>query len=258
MAEIVEVEISMIDVGAHEQRLGVNDEAINDLTCSIRRIGVLVPLVVRPHGDRFVLVAGHRRLRAAKLCGCKKVPVLCKEAGVGEGAEIAFAENFFRADLSAVEQAGAIKDVISTGALTIEQIAVGFHRTQDWVRRQLSILDWPADVLGALHSGTISVSAASNIALITEDTYRGFLVKNAVENGATARTTAAWLQAFRAMAPVDAALNAEPVASGLPSTPAVPQAPCICCGNVFRTDELSHVPVCVGCIRVIRGVGESR
>lgn len=257
MAEIIEVEISKIDTGFHKQRMEVDDEAINDLTCSIRRIGMLVPLVARLDGDRYVLIAGHRRLRAAELCGLDKVPVLLRETGVEDGAEVAFAENFFRADLSAVEQACAIKDVIDTGALTIDQVAVGFHRTPDWVRRQLSILDWPDDVLDALHSGRISVSAASNIALITEDTYRSFLVKNAVENGATARTTAAWLQAFRAMAPVDAALNAEPVAQGSPSTPAVPQAPCICCGNVFRTDELSHVPVCVGCIRVIRGVGES-
>jgi len=111
--------------------------------------------------------------------------------------------------------------------------------------------------LEAIHNGKISVTAASNLACVEDDVYREFLVRQAVENGATARATAAWLQAWRSMVPASEAITREPVPAGPGVTPAVPQAPCIVCANVFRTDELSHVPVCVHCIRTIRDIGSS-
>jgi len=126
------------------------------------------------------------------------------------------------------------------------------HRSENWVRAQLSLLAWPADVLEVIHNGKISVSAASNLALITDSAYRGFLLRNAVEQGATARTTAAWLQAWRAALPQEQALEQPPVSGPAPVTPALPQAPCIVCNEMFRTDGLAMVMVCTSCINAIR------
>jgi len=250
--KIVDIRLEEIHTEKNAQRLDLNEEAINDLTSSISRIGIQCPLVVTKDGDFFHVVFGHRRYRAAQLAGLKVVPCIVRTVDESQVKEISFAENFFRADLSAVEQASAIKDVLDIGALTIEQIAAGFHRTAYWVTRQLDLLQWPGDVLGAIHTGHISVAAGSNLALITDDVYRDFLVKNAVENGATARTTAAWLQAWRAMVPPQQAVSQEPEAGHSSPPPAVPQAPCMICSNVFRSDELSHIPVCVTCIRAVR------
>lgn len=255
MLEVKDIPIGKIVVGEHVQRLVVDDDTISELAASISRIGIVNPLMVSADGDQYLLVAGHRRLQAAKRCGLTTVPCIVADAEKNVAAEVSFAENLFRKDLSPLELACAIKDCIDKKTMTAEELAAGLHRSAEWLRRMVSMLDWPADVLDAIHAGWLSVSAAHNVALIEEETYRQFLLRNAQESGATARTTAAWLQAWRSMAPADQAITAEPVSGESRPTPMVPQAPCICCSNVFRTDELSHVPVCAGCIRAIRSIG---
>lgn len=255
MAEVKEIPVGKIQVGDHAMRMGESDEAIDELAASIRRVGVLVPLLVVAEDDTFQLVAGHRRYIAAKRCSLQTVPCLVRSVDRGQAAEVSFAENLFRRDLSPFELACAVNDCIDNKIMPVEQLAAGLHRSTEWVRRVVGMLDWPADVLEAIHAGWLSVSAASNLALVTDDIYRDFLLRNAHDNGASARTTAAWLQAWRSLQPAEDAVRAEPVPPGAVSTPAVPQAPCICCSQVFRTDQLCHVPVCTSCVNVIRGVG---
>lgn len=247
-----------IKVGAHALRAAEDDEELDALAASIRRVGVLEPLVCRDESGVLCLVAGHRRIRAAERVGLESVPVIVGDYSDAQAKEISFAENMFRTDLSAVEVAAGLKDILEQGIMEVEELARSVHRTTDWVGRMIALLAWPADVLAAIHAGWLSVSAANNLALVLDDVYRDFLLKNAAESGATARTTAAWLQAWRSMQPAEEAVLTEPGTAGSPPQPAVPQAPCICCGNLFRTDELSHVPACVHCIKIIREVGTSR
>lgn len=255
MTKIVEIPIGKIQVGEHEQRLDLGDEDIEGLARSIGRLGVLEPMHVKSVGDSFTVVCGHRRLRAAIKAGLEKLPCIVVDSEKGKEAETSFAENFFRRDLSPVELAAALKDCLANDVSTAKELAAGFHRSEHWVHRMVAIADWPADVQEAIHSEQISVSAGSNLALVTDDGYRSFLVRNAVESGATARTTASWLQAWRAMQPAEEAITAEPVSGVAPSVPAIPQAPCLCCGQIFPVNEMSHVPVCGACIQIIRRVG---
>jgi len=255
MAEIVQIPIESIKVGEHEQRLEEDDSFIDELAASIRRLGVLVPVIVACEVDGYVLVAGHSRVNAAGKAGLKTVPAIVRESGVAEAAEVTFAENFFRKDLSPVELACALRDCLDNKQMTVKELAAGFHRSEHWVAQMIAVAGWPADVLEAIHCEAISVSAASNLAVVTDDTYRRFLVSNAVESGATARTTASWLQAWRAMQPQEEAITSEPAPAGPVPVPMVPQAPCICCSRIFDVNMLSHVPVCGECVQVIRSIG---
>lgn len=255
---MIEIPVEKIRVGVHEQRQENDDPELDELSASIRRVGVIVPLAVRKDGDRFVVIAGHRRLAAAKKAGLNAVPCSIRDDSDSVTTEVCFAENMFRKDLSPFELACAIEDCIKNKIMTMDELAAGLHRSPDWCRRMRTLLQWPGDVLQAIHGGWLSISAATNIAMIEDGAYRGFLLKNAKESGATARTTAAWLQAWRSMAPVEQAVQAEPIPPESRSMPMVPQAPCLCCSQVFRTDELSHVPVCAQCIRIIREIGSSR
>ncbi len=252
MAEIKEVPVEQIDAGPNALRLEAKDDDVDSLSASISRLGIIVPLLLACEKDRFVIVAGHRRYRAAVRLGLRTVPAICTVSSSSETKEVSFAENLFRKDLSPIEMAAGIKDTLDQGIMDLSGIAVALHRSGEWVQRMVALLSWPADVLEAIHAGWLSVSAAHNVALIDDDTYRGFLLRNAKDSGATARTTAAWLQAWRSMAPAEEAVEAPPVAGELRTTPMVPQAPCLCCSQVFRSDQLSHVPVCAGCIQAIR------
>ena len=256
MDEITEIPIEKIKTGEHSVRAEITVEDVNGLTSSISRIGIVCPIVVQADGDDFLVVFGHRRFRAAGLANIKMIPCIVRDDSVSQIKEMSFAENFFRADLSPVEQAAAVKDVIDSGAMTVEQVAAGFHRSQHWVARQMALLDWPADVLAAVHAGWLSVAAAANLALVEEETYRAFLLRNAEESGITARVSASWLQAWRSMSPPEEAVKQEPVSPGDHVAPAVPQAPCICCAQIQRTDGLSSVLVCTPCINAFRNAAE--
>lgn len=255
MQESGQVPISQIHVGENAQRIDQEDPEIKELAVSIKRLGVLNPLLLENDEGKLILVAGHRRLAAARMAGKEHVPCFIRECDKSKISEIAFAENFFRKDLSPVELACALKDCLDKKTMTVEQLAAGFHRSEHWVHATIAIAGWPDDVLEAIHNEKISVSAASNLACVTDKVYREFLVRNAVEQGATARTTAAWLQAFQSMQPPEAAVKAEPVPLGAPAEPLVPQGPCLCCSQLFKVNEMSHVPVCGACIQLLRAVG---
>lgn len=201
MSEVRDIPIGLIDVGEYSQRFQIDPEGLDGLCGSIRRLGVLVPLIVRPLGDRWLLVAGHRRHAAALRVGLASVPCIVQSGEEHASRESAFAENLFRQDVSPVELAVSIAKATEEGEHSVGEVAEGLRRSVDWVRRQLAMLSWPEDVLQAVHRGTLSVAAAANLAPITEDAYRGYLLECAENNGATARTTAAWLQAWEAALP---------------------------------------------------------
>jgi len=248
----VDIDVALLVVGVNETRLDVDDREIADLAVSIGRIGLINPLVVAERDGKYVVVAGHRRFAAVLKCGLTKVQCHVVRTNQTVAKEIAVAENLFRVDLSPVEPGCMMRDIIENGAMDSPTLAKAMHRSEHWVQSRLDLLNWPDDVLASLHVSKLSVAAASNLALVTDDTYRGFLLRNATEAGATARTTAAWLQAWRASVPPDQAIETEPVAVGAASAAAVPQAPCICCGEIKRTDALATVLICPGCVAAIR------
>ena len=251
MAEIKEIPIREIRVGEHEQRFDDEDDEISGIAGSIQRLGLLDPLCVADTGDGYLLIYGHRRLEACKRIGKESVKCFVAVGNEATRREITFAENFFRKDLTPIELAAAIANELKEGRMTVDQLAAGFRKTKDWVRKQIEVVSWPVDVLEGIHTGKLSIAAASNLACITEDFYRKSLVRQAVENGATARTTSAWLQAWRSMIPLAEAVEVEPEPGVEQMQPMVPQAPCIVCHDIFRTDQLSHIPVCARCIKVI-------
>lgn len=255
MSQIEHLKVKDIEVGKHEKRAEKIDDDIAGLAASIRRVGIIEPLIVRRQDSGFLLVSGHRRLQAAKEVGLTTVPCIEWGGSSVQDSEVVFAENFFRRNLSPVEQAGAIADCFNSDRMSIEQLAAAFHRTPYWVQAQISMLDWPGDVLETIHLKILSVSAAANLAAVTDEQYRGFLLRNAVESGATARSTAAWLQAWRSMQPAESAVQAELLPQGVVPVPAIPQAPCLMCGTVHLINEMSHVPICTSCIGTIRAAG---
>jgi len=191
------LELEKIDAGENPLRLEGENKGIAELTASISRIGLINPLVVAPDGERYRLIAGHRRYAACRKAGLKEVAVRITQTDQREICEVALAENLFRKDLSPIEMAVAVVALIKKGGMDREQAAGVCHRSIAWVKEQEEILSWPADVQKAVHDGWLSVSAASNIALIHDDAYRVLLLSRAKYKGVTSRTTAAWLQAWR-------------------------------------------------------------
>ena len=104
----------------------------------------------------------------------------------------------------------AVVALIKEGGMDREQVAAVCHRPIAWVTEQEEILSWPTDAQKAVHDGWLSVSAASNIALIHDDAHRALLLARVKEKGITSRTTASWLQAWRSTISCPETKQAEP------------------------------------------------
>lgn len=252
MYETKEIPIEKIKVGEHDHRLEIDEDVVLGIMDSVERIGLLYPLLVVQRGDEYLVLDGHTRLEALKRL--KYPTAMCSVAPSADGrcTEVAFAGNFFRQKMSAVELGAAIEQVYKSGAMDIGEIAKGFNRSAHWVHSMIAICGWPPDVQQAMHVGGMSIAAASNLACVTDDVYREFLIRNALEGGVTARTTAAWLQAWRSSQPAEEAVQAEPVPGAQSVQPAIPQSPCFICGQVFPVNMMSHVPIDGECIKTIR------
>ena len=241
----------------HSQRFAPSEDGLSDLVSSICQEGLLQPIGVKRADGHYIVVFGHRRFEACKRAGLHEIPCIVLEGDESQLRKKTFTENFFREDLSPVELAVAIATEIKEKRMTIEQVAQGFKRSIDWVRRQIAICQWPEDVLEQVHAGKLSIAAASNLACITEDYYRRMLVQQAADNGATARTTAAWLQAWQAMLPPAIAMQQEQIPPGESVQPLIPQTICAACHSPFRTDQLCYLAICISCTKIIRDAAES-
>lgn len=254
-AKVFTVGLEKIDAGENPLRLEGENKGIAELAASISRIGLINPLVIAPNGKYYRLIAGHRRFAACKRLGLKEVPVRITQDDQREICEVALAENLFRKDLSPIEMAVAVVALIREGDMRAEQVAVVCNRPIGWVKEQEEILSWPPDVREFVHEGWVSVAAASNLALVHEQTDRKFLLDQAKRTGATARTTAAWFQAWRRSVMAQEAKLVQAIPSLAAMDSIVEQSMCFLCEKELNRDCLSSIAVCADCIRMIQEVG---
>ena len=152
-----EIDVSLIDPNPRQPRTAFEDEALAELTVSVRELGVLQPLLVRamPSG-RFELIAGERRLRAAVAAGRSSVPVVIVETDERGSLERALVENLHREDLNALEEAAAYKQLIEDGGLTQEALGEKLGRTRGTISNSLRLLELPVTVQRLVIEGRLT------------------------------------------------------------------------------------------------------
>lgn len=156
------VRVDRIVQAAYQPRQVFEPEALAELAGSIREKGVLQPLLVRPRGENFEIVAGERRWRAAQLAGLVEVPVLIRDLGDREALELAIIENLQREDLGPLEEARAYQALLDQG-LNQEAVAQAVGKGRSTISNALRLLTLPEAALRALEKGEISAGHARAI-----------------------------------------------------------------------------------------------
>ena len=156
--------ISEISSNPYQPRQAVNEKSLDELTASVAEHGVLQPLLVSRGPSGWVLIAGERRLRAAQLAGLERVPVVIRSADEREQLALALVENMQRADLNALEEASAFRQLMSEFGLTQEEVAGRVGKSRPAVANTLRLLDTDPAVQAALRDGQISEGHARAIA----------------------------------------------------------------------------------------------
>ncbi len=162
-AGVRQVPLDLLEPNPFQPRTTIDPAALAELTQSIRSHGILQPLLVRPHpalAERFQIVAGERRWRAAAAAGLHEVPALVQEMPDSEAAAIALIENLQRQDLNAMDEAEGYDRLLSQFGLTQEALGEAVGKSRSHISNTLRLLNLPQTVKDALRNGSISAGHA--------------------------------------------------------------------------------------------------
>lgn len=178
--------VSSIEPHLDQPRRHFDEAALEELAASIRTRGLIQPIVVRPHGHRYQIVAGERRWRAAQRARLHDIPVIVRDFDDAETLEVALLENIQRRDLNAIEEAEGYKRLIGEYGHTQEALGKLVHKSRSHIANLLRLLDLPEGVRQLVETGELSMGHAR--ALIGAGDPEA-LARDVVERGLSVRET---------------------------------------------------------------------
>ena len=184
-----ELPVSAIHPNARQPRNSFPEAGIRELAASIREVGILQPLVVRSTPAGFELIAGERRLRAAKEADLERVPVLIRQAGDNESMELALVENLQRENLSPLETAAAYQALMDGFGLTKDQLARRLGKSRAAVTNTLRLVHLPESIQALLGNGKISEGHARALLSLENEAQMTELARKVGEEKLSVRKT---------------------------------------------------------------------
>ena len=244
---IKDIAMENIDEPQHIARSNIDDAALVELAESIQRIGLINPITVRPIGNRYEIVAGHRRYLAHKILGRKTIMARIVDTSTDEAEAMKIVENIQREQLSYAEEIHNIRYMRDIMGMDTRQIASMTGRSLRWVQQRLDALQWPETVIEAVSNGQISAGAARKLMQVDDPDYRQYLMDCAVRNGATEWTVTGWVQAWevsKLQAPVEE-IEVAPRRDDRVAYKVV--IPCYACRQELPVEQMHIVRICDRC-----------
>lgn len=161
--EIKHLKLEDIIPNRLQPRTEFDEEKLNELANSIKQYGVINPLIVRPVGNKYEIIAGERRYKASKIAGLTQVPVIISNMDDSTSAEVAIIENIQRQDLTALEEAKSYRKLLDQGNITQEQLAQKMGKTQSTIANKMRLLHLCDEVQDALENNQISERHARSL-----------------------------------------------------------------------------------------------
>lgn len=167
-SKLLEVEISNIIPNEDQPRKNFNEEELRDLASSIERYGIIQPLLLKKIDDKYEIIAGERRFRAAGLAGLEKVPAIVKDISDDESNRIAIIENIQRKDLNPVEEAMSYRHLLDSQNLTQKELADEIGKSRQYIGNTIRLLNLDPRVLKLLEEEKISTSHGKKLLAIKD------------------------------------------------------------------------------------------
>ena len=188
-SEPTEVDVDAIVPGPMQPRTHFDEGSLEGLADSIRTHGIVQPLLVRRQGDRYELIAGERRWRAARLAGLSKVPVVIREVPDKDLLEIALVENIQRENLNPIEEAQAYSRLIENVGLTQEALAARVGRDRSYITNFLRLLKLPDDLQQLVVEGRLSTGHARTIVGLSQVDLQRRIARQVIDGALSVRAT---------------------------------------------------------------------
>jgi len=215
----IEIPLDRVDPNPRQPRGTFDEDSLQELATSIEAVGVLQPIVVRPQEDRFQIVMGERRVRAAKLAGLTAIPAIVRITEEDHLLRDALIENIHREDLNALEEAAAYQQLLTDFGVTHEELASKLGRSRSAITNSIRLLRLAPSVQRRIAAETLSAGHARAVAGLTEHHQQERLANRIVAEGLTVR------QAEELASQIAGEGMVGPSADHHPRTRPVPQAP---------------------------------
>lgn len=251
------VNLDLIDEPAGRVRLEISKEGIQELADSIRSIGQLQPILLRPVGERLEIVFGHRRFLATRLLERKKIDAVVRELNDVEVALMRATENVVSLRLSPIEEAAVYVDLRDTHKLTVDDIAGRMGKTVGVIKRRMDLLKMPECLQKAIHYKGISYGVAEELWSLGDLAKIEYFLQFAVEHGATVLVVRGWVQdEKKKMRLKDGDIGgSDSLANPMQSRPVY--VPCDLCLGSMEIGSETVIRACVVCTKAIKKATES-
>lgn len=188
--ELIELDIDLIEPNALQPRTNFDEEQLENLTQSIRSNGIIQPLLVRRSGgNRFQLVAGERRWRAAQKAGLQRLPAIVRDIPDDKILELAIIENIQRQELNPIEEAYAYKRLMETLGLTQEMVAQKVGRDRTFITNYLRLLRLPEDIQALVEQEKLTMGHARALLGIDDPEIQRKIASNVINQNLSVRET---------------------------------------------------------------------
>ncbi len=184
---VIRVPIRQIDTNLEQPRKDFNEDALRELADSIRVHGVVQPLIVVRKGERYTIVAGERRFRAARMAGLTELPVLVADYDDRQIHEVALIENIQRQDLNPIEEAAAIRFLMEQHDLTQEEVSGRIGRSRPAVANTLRLLQLPEETIELVRRGELTAGHGRALAGVRDKKLLGSLTAETLRMGYSVR-----------------------------------------------------------------------
>lgn len=182
-----EMLLTQIQPNPKQPRTDLDEESIAELADSIRKVGLLQPIIVRPFGEGYQIIAGERRWRAAKSAGLEKVPVRVINASDTDALELALIENLQREDLNAIEEARGYRRLLTEYQMTQAELADKVSKSRSAITNALRLLDLPEEVQELVYDGKLTAGHARAVLSVPDEAMRLRLATKLAEEGLSVR-----------------------------------------------------------------------
>ncbi len=182
-----EISLSLIDPNVNQPRKVFDDATLSELTNSIRIHGVISPIIVVPAGDRYMIISGERRFRAAKKAGLLTIPAIVRNYSKKEIDEISLIENLQREDLNPIETAVAIRQLMDDYKYTQEEVADRIGKSRPAIANTLRLLSLSQPVIDLVASGRLSPGHARCLVVVEDPDAQLDLARSGMDNKVSVR-----------------------------------------------------------------------
>ncbi len=266
MPKNLSIRLSLLAEPSHAARATMDEYALEDLATSIKRMGVLQPLIVVPLAGSpalvegcqapaaggvepravpsYEIVAGHRRFLAARRAGLTHVPCVVYDSGSIAKEAATLHENVYREDLTAAEEGWFYCELIEKHKPTEQELCELVGQAASYVYPRIDLVSKDAEVAKAVAGRKISFSAAKEINKCDDEEHRRYLLRMACDGGASARTVESWVMQWKATLTPQLPGTAAAPAESVLAPPAANPYECFCCGQQHQPQLLKPIFVC--------------